>query len=337
MRRPQRIALLARSPRVLGAQQVDGAAVHLREEERPHRPAFGVVALGLRPRADEHLLHDLFGEHTVAEDAASEREASSRRGAGTARPAPVDRGRRSPRRGRRRRRLAGRARRGPIGCSRDLFGAALGGRMSACAGFALDRSPAASSVTRLPSRMWTPKNAVRSVPRRATRPTAAIPTTGTGGWRPAGYVAPHWPRAVGSRRDADRAARDRRGAAGAAGAASAEPDRHRLGRPDPARRRHRGAAATLAAGHPRRLRAVVPVVQRAGRGQRPRVAADARRPGRRRVRRERPEGVDDARARRRATASCSPAPNPTRTRTTASRTSSSTCSRRASRCGRSCR
>ena len=67
------------------------------------------------------------------------------------------------------------------------------------------------------------------------------------------------------------------------------------------------------------------------------VAHDPRRARRRRVRRQRPEGLDDARARRAVRASCSRAPTPTPRRTTASPTSSSTCARPASRCGRSCR
>ena len=54
----------------------------------------------------------------------------------------------------------------------------------------------------------------------------------------------------------------------------------------------------VAARHPRRLRDLVPAVQRARSRERPRVAADPRGARRRGVRRERAEGVDDARARR---------------------------------------
>ena len=61
---------------------------------------------------------------------------------------------------------------------------------------------------------------------------------------------------------------------------------------------------------------------------------DARGARRRRVDRERPEGLDVARAPRPATGCCSPAPIPTCRSTRASATSSSTCTRRASRCGR---
>ena len=46
----------------------------LSEEEGAHRTAVGVVALGLAPRAHEHLLHDLFGEHPIAEHPAGEGE-----------------------------------------------------------------------------------------------------------------------------------------------------------------------------------------------------------------------------------------------------------------------
>ena len=56
---------------------------------------------------------------------------------------------------------------------------------------------------------------------------------------------------------------------------------------------------------------------------------------RRRVRRQRPEGLDDAARTSPSSASCSPAPIPTRRSTRASRTSSSTWTRRASTCGRS--
>ena len=55
---------------------------------------------------------------------------------------------------------------------------------------------------------------------------------------------------------------------------------------------------------------------------------------RRRVDRQRPEGVDDARARRPLRHASSSAPTPSSRSTRASRCSSSTCTRRASRCGR---
>ena len=55
--------------------------------------------------------------------------------------------------------------------------------------------------------------------------------------------------------------------------------------------RHRGAARAVDAADPRRRRHLVPAVQRARRGQRPREPLDARREERRRVPRDRPEGV----------------------------------------------
>ena len=82
---------------------------------------------------------------------------------------------------------------------------------------------------------------------------------------------------------------------------------------------------------------LVPDVQRAGRRLRRRVARDACRARRRRVGRERSEGVDEHGARRRAGACCSPAPTPTSPSTAASRTSSSTCTSPASRCARCAR
>ena len=153
----------------------------------------------------------------------------------------------------------------------------------------------------------------------------------------AGYVAPHWPKPWG--RDAspiEQLVIDEELKCGRRTEAD-EPDRHRLGRADAARRRDRGAAGEVPARRPRRLRDLVPAVQRAGGGQRPRVAAyvarcatatstcsTARRSGRRS-------------ASSPATASSSPAPTPTPRRTRASRTSCSTCRRRASTSGRSSR
>ena len=89
--------------------------------------------------------------------------------------------------------------------------------------------------------------------------------------------------------------------------------------------------------HRHRPQGVVPAVQRAGRRQRPRRAADACRSRRRRVDRQRAEGVDVVGPRRRSR----DADRPHRLRrarsTRASPTSRSTCTSRASRCGRCAR
>ena len=106
-------------------------------------------------------------------------------------------------------------------------------------------------------------------------PDGRFPTDFTRRLADAGYVAPHWPAPWGRGASADRAARDRRGAPGRRRAAADEPDREdrdRLGRPDADRGRHRGAARALPARPARRHRDLVPALQRAGRGQRPRVA-----------------------------------------------------------------
>ena len=78
----------------------------------------------------------------------------------------------------------------------------------------------------------------------------------------------------------------------------------------------------------------MPALQRAGQRLRPRRAHHARRARRRRVDRQRPEGVEHGRAPRRPTGCCSPAPTGTCRSTAASRTSPCRCSRTASRCVR---
>ena len=178
----------------------------------------------------------------------------------------------------------------------------------------------------------------RDVPRRdprrsspSTRPTGSYPPDWTRRLAEAGYVAPHWPRAVGPRRVADRAARDRRGAASARVA------------PKPMNPIGIGWAGPtlLVAGTAEQQQRYLPglldgseiwcqLFSEPGAGSdlaSLRHAAGARR---RRVRAQRAEGVDDARARSPATASCSPAPIRTPSRTRASRTSCSTCRRPAS-------
>ena len=80
------------------------------------------------------------------------------------------------------------------------------------------------------------------------------------------------------------------------GAGRARRARHAARRSDHHRPRHRGAEAALPARHRHRQEGLVPAVQRAGRGLRPRRAEHPRRARRRRVGRERPEGVDLGRA-----------------------------------------
>jgi anti-sigma factor RsiW len=65
-RRPG-VALLAAAPRRVGAQEVDGAAVRLGEQERAQRAAVRVEAVGFAPQAQEHLLDDLLGRGVVGE------------------------------------------------------------------------------------------------------------------------------------------------------------------------------------------------------------------------------------------------------------------------------
>ncbi len=100
--------------------------------------------------------------------------------------------------------------------------------------------------------------------------------------------------------------------------------RHHDGRADAHRARLRRAEGGAPAGHPLRRGDVVSALQRAGRRLRPRVAADARHEGRRRLRRQRPEDLDIGRAHGAARASCWPAPTRTRRSTRASATSCST-------------
>ena len=80
------------------------------------------------------------------------------------------------------------------------------------------------------------------------------------------------------------------------GAGRARRARHAARRPDHHRPRHRRAEAALPARHRHRQAGLVPAVQRAGRGLRPRRAEHPRRARRRRVGRQRPEGVDLGRA-----------------------------------------
>ncbi len=81
-----------------------------------------------------------------------------------------------------------------------------------------------------------------------------------------------------------------------AGGPACQPGRHQSRRPHLARARDRRAAAAVAPEDPHRRGDLVPAVQRARGGERPRVALDARGPGRRRLAAHRPKGVDELRA-----------------------------------------
>ena len=196
----------------------------------------------------------------------------------------------------------------------------------------------------------------RAVKARATLPTwtsSCRPTTIRGAW-PCGRGWPStraraggsWPRratsprtgrALGPRRRPHPPAPHRRGAAGGRRAPPVEHDRHRLGRADDPPRRHRGAEGALPLPAARRRGDLVPALQRARRGVRPRLAGHPGRARRRRVGGQRPEDLDVAGASTRRSASSSPAPTPTPRSTRASRTSSARWTPPASRSGRSSR
>ena len=88
-----------------------------------------------------------------------------------------------------------------------------------------------------------------------------------------------------------------RDAAGARARAAAVRRQH--GRPGDLHLRQRGAEAPLPAAHRQSRRLVVPGLLGAGRGLRPRFAQDHGEARRRRLRRQRPEDLDDARPARR--------------------------------------
>ena len=105
-------------------------------------------------------------------------------------------------------------------------------------------------------------------------------------------MAPHWPAPWG--RDAgpddQLAIEDELSRAGVD--PTGQPDRARVGRPDDRGRRDARAAAPVAARHPRRLRAVVPALQRARGRLRPGRPAHPGRARRRPVRGERTEDLE---------------------------------------------
>ena len=110
------------------------------------------------------------------------------------------------------------------------------------------------------------------------------------------------------------------------GAAAVQHHRHRHGRPDGDGVGHRGDEAPAAAAARVQPGDLVPAVQRAGRGLRRRRARDACGARRRRVGRQRSEGLDHGRAHLASGGCCSAAPNPDVPEAQrASRTSSSTC------------
>ena len=105
---------------------------------------------------------------------------------------------------------------------------------------------------------------------------------------------------------------------------------------DPGPRLRRAEGHLPPADHHRRAQ-VVPAVQRAGQRLGPRRPHHPGGAGRRRVGRQRPEGLEHRRPQGATTASCWPAPTGTSPSTAASRTSSSTCTSPASRCARCAR
>ena len=126
-------------------------------------------------------------------------------------------------------------------------------------------------------------------------------------------------------------------AAGAPEPVLPQPDRLRHVRPDGRGVGERGAEAALPAPAVHRRRDLVPAVQRAGRRLRLRRPVVDGRARRRRVDRQRAEGVDDAGAPVALGAAGRPHRPRGRRSTPASPRSSSTCTRPASRCGRCAR
>ncbi len=124
------------------------------------------------------------------------------------------------------------------------------------------------------------------VPRRAVRPRSRVGALRRG---------LRWPRALAETPEHDQLEAVRRGRTHSV---RAQPDRPRHVRTDTGDTRNRGTEAALPPPVVHGRRDLVPDVQRARRGLRCRGTVDARDPRRRRVGRQRSEGVDDARARR---------------------------------------
>ena len=252
-----------------------------------------------------------------------------------------------PRRVRRPRRRAPVASSGASGSAarsrtRSTFRSSIGARWTSTTPRRRPRSgprPARGSK-RTPSRRASPTT---SPP--ATSPGPRCPTTtssAAGGGR-ARCTTAGGPASPGPRRSAGGAAtpiqeaifaRSRRAFGVTIGAVRG---RHRHGRADAAAARHPEQQARCLAADAARRRGVVPAVQRARGRLRPRLAAHPGRARRRRVGRQRPEGVDVERAARRVGHPHRPHRPRRRPSTRASPTSSSTCDRRASTSARSAR
>jgi hypothetical protein len=71
---PAGVTLLPLAARDLGAEDVDGPAVGLGQQERPERAPLGVKLLGAVPQAEEDLLDDLFSQRPVDEEPPGEGE-----------------------------------------------------------------------------------------------------------------------------------------------------------------------------------------------------------------------------------------------------------------------
>ena len=199
------------------------------------------------------------------------------------------------------------------------------GRMVASSVGAASGGPGASAV----AHPYTPARGLRTAPDDDPRRVEVRDVArGSTRRRPpvdlaeAGYMVPHWPRPWGL--DADPIHQividDELRRAGVSPAV--QPDRHRVGRSDAARGRHRGAEGALPDADWSGEDIWCQLFSEPGAGS---DLAALGHPGgarRRRVGGQRPEDLDLARHTTPATGSSSPAPTPTRRSTTASPTSS---------------